>query len=205
LYNSHHLIEHGRVIISFPDHFRKYCSPGSGNLIFRSRFGNDVKNPLPAQIEKSEQRSVIKFPFLKGLSANAISSELSAVLGPTAYSLSQVKKWCVRFTEGDLTCSDQMRTGRPDHRLGTELSQFLQEFPFATARQLGKHFNESKNTIKATFERELWLRKFSRRWVPHSLSESQKVDRIRKARHMLDFLQEQTDKSFNYIMTGDES
>jgi hypothetical protein len=61
-------------------------------LIFRNRFGNDVKNPLPEQMEKSEQCSVIKFLFLKGFSANAISRELSAVLGITAYSLSQVKK-----------------------------------------------------------------------------------------------------------------
>jgi hypothetical protein len=79
------------VIISYPDHFRKYCSPGSGNLIFRSRFGNEVKNPLPAQMEKSEQRSVIKFLFLKGLSADAISKELSTVLGPTEYCLAQIK------------------------------------------------------------------------------------------------------------------
>jgi hypothetical protein len=118
LYHSHHLIEHGGVIISYHVHFRKYCSPGSGNLIFRSRFENDVKNPLPAQMEKLEQCSVIKLLFLKGFSANAISWELSAVIGPTAYSLSRVKKWCVRFTEGDLTSSDQTRTGRPHHTVG---------------------------------------------------------------------------------------
>jgi hypothetical protein len=42
-------------------------------------------------MEKSEQRFVIKFLFLKGLSADAIYSKLSTVLGPTAYSLAQVK------------------------------------------------------------------------------------------------------------------
>jgi hypothetical protein len=54
-------------------------------------------------------------------------------------------------------------------------------------------------------ERELGLRKFSRRWVPHSLSDSQKVDRMRKARYMLDVILEQTDKSFSCLITGDDS
>jgi hypothetical protein len=43
-------------------------------------------------MEKSEQRSVIKFFFLKGLGANEIHRELTAVLGSTAYSPSQVKE-----------------------------------------------------------------------------------------------------------------
>jgi hypothetical protein len=88
--------------------------------------------------------------------------------------------------------------------LGTDLSQFLQEFPFAMARQLAEHFNESKHTIKTILDRELGLQKFSRRWVPHSISDSQNFDRMRKTRYMLDVLQEQTDKSFNWTITGDE-
>jgi hypothetical protein len=42
-------------------------------------------------MEKSEQRFFIKFLFLKGLGYKAIRSELTAVFGPTAYSLPQVK------------------------------------------------------------------------------------------------------------------
>jgi hypothetical protein len=52
----------------------------------------DVNLTLFRQMEKSEQRSVIKFFFLKGLGAKAIHSELTAVLGSIAYSLSQVKE-----------------------------------------------------------------------------------------------------------------
>jgi hypothetical protein len=89
--------------------------------------------------------------------------------------------------------------------LGTDLSQFLEEFPFATAGLLAQHFGESKHTIKEKFNSELGLRMFSRRWVPHSLSDSQKVDRMMKARHILDGLLEQKDKSFNCIVTDDES
>jgi hypothetical protein len=44
------------------------------------------------QMEKSEQRSVLKFLVLKGLGAKAIHRELTIALTSIAYSVSQVKK-----------------------------------------------------------------------------------------------------------------
>jgi hypothetical protein len=96
------------------------------------------------QMEKSEQRFIIKFLFLKGLGAKAIHRELIAVLASTAYSPSQVKEWRARFAIGDLSCQDQFRTGRSPHVLGKDLSDFLEEFPFASAAIIAEHFNQSK-------------------------------------------------------------
>jgi hypothetical protein len=66
-----------------------------------------VKNLSVLQIEKSEQRSVIKVLILKGLDAKAIQRELITVLTSTAYSVSQVKKLIVRFKQGEKICEDQ--------------------------------------------------------------------------------------------------
>jgi hypothetical protein len=44
-------------------------------------------------MEKSEQRFIIKFFFLKSLSSKAIQRKLITVLGSTAYSLTQIKEW----------------------------------------------------------------------------------------------------------------
>jgi transposase len=99
-------------------------------------------------MEKSEQRFVIKFLFLKGLGAKAIHRALTAVLASTAYSLSQVKEWRARFATGDLSYQDQFRTGRPPHVLGKTLSDFLEDFPFASAAIIAEQFNQSKSTIK---------------------------------------------------------
>jgi hypothetical protein len=123
-------------------------------------------------MEKSEQRFVIKFFFLKDLSSKAIHRELITVLGSTAYSLSQIKEWRARFKAGDLSCEDQFRTDRPPHVLGKALSDFLEEFPFVTAEIIAQHFNQSKTTIKEILQRELGLQRFSRRWVSHSLSDA---------------------------------
>jgi transposase len=109
------------------------------------------------QMEKSEQRFVIKFFFFKGLGAKAIHKKLTAVLSSTAYSLSQVKEWRARFATGDLLCQDQFRTGRPPHVLGKALSDFLEEFPFACIAIIAEQFNQSKSTIKEILQQELGL------------------------------------------------
>jgi hypothetical protein len=57
-----------------------------------------------SQTEKSEQRFIIKFFFMKSLGAKATHKELTAVLGPTACSLRQVKEWRARFAAGNLSC-----------------------------------------------------------------------------------------------------
>jgi hypothetical protein len=49
------------------------------------------------------------------------------------------------------------------------------------------------------------MRKFSRRWVPHSLSDAQKVGRVETAKGMLVILQESETNDFDGITTGDES
>jgi hypothetical protein len=55
-------------------------------------------------MEKSEQRFVVKFFFLKSLSAKIVHMKIITVLGSAAYSLSQVKHWVARLKNGDLSC-----------------------------------------------------------------------------------------------------
>jgi hypothetical protein len=89
--------------------------------------------------------------------------------------------------------------------LGKPLSDFLEEFPFANVSLIAQYFGLSKPTIKDIIERELGLRRFSRKWLPHSLSESQKADRVAMATNLLNLLREQAQFSFSQIVTGDES
>jgi hypothetical protein len=112
-------------------------------------------------MEKSEKHFVIKFLFLKGLLPKRIHRELSSVLGSTAYSLSQVRNWCATLTEGGLTCIDESRAGRPCHVGGTDFSEFLEEFLFATAGPLAQDYAESKHAIKEILNREFGSRMFS--------------------------------------------
>jgi hypothetical protein len=59
---------------------------------------------MMARMEKSEERFIIKFFFMKDRSANETHRELTIVFGTTACSLRQIKEWRARFEAGDLSC-----------------------------------------------------------------------------------------------------
>ena len=159
----------------------------------------------PIKMEKHEQRSVIKFFFLQGRRSKAIHGELSRVLGEAAVSLATVKRWCRRLTEGDSSLDDEFRSGRPRSDLGEAVSQFLDKEPFLSARILAKRLATNPHTIKEILTRDLGLRKFTRRWVPHNLSPANKAKRVTDARMLLQALTKDQDQNFSHIMTGDES
>jgi hypothetical protein len=123
-------------------------------------------------MEKSEQRFVVKFFSLEGFGSKAIHRKLTVVLGSTAHSLTQIKEWRARFKAGDFSCENKFRFDLLLHVLGKDLRDFLKEFPFATAGIIAQHFNQSKLTINEILQQELGLQTFSRRWVPHSLSDA---------------------------------
>jgi hypothetical protein len=61
------------------------------------------------------------------------------------------------------------------------------------------------STVKAILERELGMKRFSRRCVPYSLSDAEKIARVESAKEMLGILQESETNDFDNIATGDES
>jgi transposase len=111
---------------------------------------------------------------MKGWGAKKIHEELITTLGDDAYHLWQIKTWLQRFKNGDLSCKDHSRPGRPVLTLGSQLQAFLLKYPFPSARVIARHFCTTAPTIKDILHRELGMAKFSRRWVLHFLSEAQK-------------------------------
>jgi hypothetical protein len=100
-----------------------------------------------------------------------------------------VKQWLRRFREGDTSCEDRNRAGIPLTILGDVTSKFLAKHPFASPKNIASHFDISILVVKDLLSRELGLRKFTRGWVPHSLSERQKNERVTQSRLLLDLLQ----------------
>jgi hypothetical protein len=65
-----------------------------------------------------------------------------------------------------------------------QLETFLQEDPFVSASVITQHFFAAVLTVKDILQRELGKNKFSRRWVPHSLSDAQKVTHVEASEEM---------------------
>jgi hypothetical protein len=114
-----------------------------------------------------------------GLPLPEIDHELLAALGGDAYSEDSVQYWVARFESRDTSCEDLSRLGRPLTDLAEPFRLFLQDYPFASAGMLSYHFNVCATTVKEILDRDLGVKKFTRRWVPHTLSNPQKLNRSR--------------------------
>jgi hypothetical protein len=156
-------------------------------------------------MEKAEQRFVVEFFWLKGWGSKKIHQELMNTLGDDTYELSQIEIWLQRFRTRNLSYSGLSLAGRPPLTLAPQVETFLQMYPLARSRIIMKHSRTAAFTVKEILQRELGMRKFSRRWVPHSLSDAQKIARVEAAKDMLRILRRSEGNDFDGIATGDES
>jgi hypothetical protein len=119
---------------------------------------------------KHEQRFVITFLLMRGLAPSEIYQELQHTLRSTAYSKNWVENWVRRFASGDTSRVDLPRARTPRSDLSEPLRKLLNDFPFVTAKMMSRQFSVHQTTIKEILRRDLGLKKFARRCVPHQLN-----------------------------------
>jgi transposase len=125
-------------------------------------------------VNEQEQRLALKFLWLQEQGSKAIHAHLRGTLKDLAVSLPTVKRWLRHFREGNTSCKGRNIAGRPLAILGDVLSKFVSKYPFGLVKNIASDFDISVSTVKHLRARELGLRKFTRKWVPHSLSDRQK-------------------------------
>jgi hypothetical protein len=81
----------------------------------------------------------------------------------------------------------------------------MQKYPFASASVITQYFLTAVPTIKDILQRQLEMRKFSRRWALHFLTPAQKVARVETSKTILRVLQDAKSNDFEGIATGVES
>jgi hypothetical protein len=150
-------------------------------------------------IAKQAQRSMLIIPRHPG------HQELSATLGSDADSEDSVQYWVALFQSGNTSCEDILRPGKHVTGLTEPFRLFPQNFPFASASMLSRHFSVYAASAKKILVRDLGLKKFTRQWVPHTLSGHQKVTRGQASNELLQILNDLEADSFDGTATGDES
>lgn len=179
------------------------------NEIFLFKYVNSQKNVKMSHFmnpfEKWEQRIIIKYCFFLGQGNKKIYENLSLVCGKEAYSKSQIKRWLQRFKNGNFSCMDEERAGRPLSDLAPLISNYLQKFPYSSAKKIAQYFDISHHTVKEILQRDLQMRKYSRKWVPYELSDENKKCRVECANGILEELRNDAQNNYEHICTGDES
>jgi hypothetical protein len=100
---------------------------------------------------------------------------------------------------------DNPRSGRPPQNdLADALRAMIQEFPFTSCRHLCIHFRIAMTICLRVLHDVLQVKKSNLRWVPHSLDDAQKAERISLSTDLLRILKQSQKTGFANIITGDE-
>lgn len=154
------------------------------------------------EINETDIRKFIYFFWKKGLNSPAIAKEINGVLEYAAVSTRTCQRWVGKFNEGDFNSEDKEREGRPKNDISLLVKDFIRENPRATIEIMSNEFNVSTGTIWNNLK-SLGLKYVSCRWVPHELSEDNKMCRLRICNELLVSYNE--NNFLPQLITGDET
>jgi hypothetical protein len=113
-------------------------------------------------MEKSEQRFVVKFFWMRDLAPSARYQKLQHNLGSTAHSELSVENWVWRFVSGDMSCADLPQADRPSTDFSEPLREFLNDLVFPAARMMNTQSSAHSTTIKEILRPDLELKKLAK-------------------------------------------
>jgi hypothetical protein len=85
------------------------------------------------------------------------------------------------------------------------VKEYVKNNPYSSCRDIAKSLHLSKDKVHRILTKYLKLKKRYLKWIPHSLTETQKKQRVEFAVQLLDVLKKDERNNFQHILTGDES
>lgn len=155
---------------------------------------------------EAEFRHVVLFFWRQHAKPRDILNAMKKAYGTHCPSESFIRKWIARFDSGDLSIDDRARSGRP---VVTEniaaVQSCIQEIPSASARIIAGIVGIDKNTVIKILSNNLHLKKKYAKWVPHILTDDQKLLRVQCSQALKDILISLSSLQRTATITCDES
>ncbi|GFY69199.1 histone-lysine N-methyltransferase SETMAR [Trichonephila inaurata madagascariensis] len=152
-------------------------------------------------VSKELVRGCLLYDFKVGLSASASSRRICQAFGDSTVYERTARHWFQKFRSGDLSLCDKGRTGQP-HALDDEaLQAAIEENSSQTCGELARKLNTSSEMVTLNLHS---LGKTSRlsKWVPHTLLEVRKQQRVAACLSML--FRHRSASIFNRVLTSGE-
>ena len=156
-----------------------------------------------------KQRAVIEFLVKLGeVSPTKIHDKLCAVYQEETMSVSTLRRWVLRFRNGEESISDKPRSGRPSSASTPEtvekVNGLIMQNRRIRVRDLAMQVGCSTGTI-VNIINQLNYRKVCARWVPKLLTQEQKDARRDISSDLLRAYRNAGEEFFRGTVTGDES
>jgi hypothetical protein len=156
--------------------------------------------------QKMNQRTIVAYLALNGLSVHTIHEDLMATLERDAMVYSTVARYL-----HDAHCSPSSQR-IASVEVSTDLDDSdeailssLDENSFASVRQFSHFTNIPPTTVYHRLTDSLGFTACHLRWISHALSHAQKKQRVELSRQLLRTLRIQCDRTWHNLVTLDES
>ncbi|XP_026825471.1 histone-lysine N-methyltransferase SETMAR-like [Ooceraea biroi] len=131
------------------------------------------------ELSKQQIRPILLYECKRGTNASQTHRNLCEVFGQDVITVRSCQFWFEKFRNGDFNLEDEPRSGRPSVIDKARLRSRVKETPDITTRELEAEFGVSHGTIINGLHQLGFASKLNK-WVPHALSERNKLDRISK-------------------------
>ena len=146
-------------------------------------------------------RCIILFYFCKGKNATQTRKKICVVYGEDTVSDRMCQKWFAKFYSGEMNIEDAPRSGWPVTADVDQITALIDSDRQITVREIAARLNIGKSTVSEHLNKLQIIKKLDI-WVPHDLTEKNRIDRI----SISDLLYKcnEYDPFLKRIITGDE-
>lgn len=160
-------------------------------------------------MEKVEIRAVIKYQYLKGLKPQEIIDDFNKTLGRSAPSKTTVYDWYNEFKRGRTSTSTIPSSGRPKEAVAPEMIEKIHDMVLKDrrlkVRDIEEACNISHGSVVTILHEHLHMKKLAARWVPRSLTNDQKRNRVTISTESLDMFTRNSAEFLRRFITMDET
>ncbi|XP_055698617.1 histone-lysine N-methyltransferase SETMAR-like [Phlebotomus papatasi] len=151
--------------------------------------------------EKQHIHHIMLYEFRKGKTVGAATKDIRKVYLDRAPGLRTVTKWFAKFRSGDFNLEDQPRSGRPSELDDDVVRTLVVNNSRISTEEVASELNVHKSTAFRRLKKIGYTLKLDT-WVPHQLSEKNKVDRMTTAISLLERIK--NEPFLDRLVTGDE-
>ena len=156
----------------------------------------------------NQKEMIIDF-YKDGLDHEQISELLQIKFGESAYKSSTIYKWMKEAKQNlplaKQTLSEKKEKISYDEQLLKRIQEILKEEPFSSIRSIASKINAPKSTVYRYMKDHLHYVYRHTRWLPHFLTNQQKLKRVKDCEILLGIINSSKHNSYRNIITGDQS
>lgn len=154
-------------------------------------------------------RTMIFYDFRCHLSQQECYDRLRLAFHDEAPSRATVYNWFNEFKRGRTNLTDALREGRPSTATTEDnisvVRRMIETDPRVTYQQIRTSLGIGMSQVHKILHEHLAVRKLCARWIPHYLTEAQKLRRVDWCREMIKKFNGGDSNAVFDILTGDES